>query len=270
MGIAKVSNIIRMARDYKLSNDERTMFDWLVVKQEDFGLGKPFRHSFSQVEKEIHISKFMQQKIIKHFEDLGFLKKTITYFDNNRFNTFLVDFTILTKPEVLGEIVNAESKTYSEFKKWTSILAEKQGEPQPDKNQVDGLDFSIVPSDLQPIVKVWLAYKKEKKQPLKPIGFQSFVKLLTEMSDGNSLIAKSIIEYSIAQNYTGIVTPPSIRRELPGQVIREELDFSKGFFGLGGKHSRQPNMEVGRIITHYDPHKFDNDSFSEKKDEWQS
>ena len=132
MGIAKVSNILRVAKDYRLSLEERMMFDWLVVKQEDFGLEKPFRHSIPQVQKATGIARHSQEKAIRHFESLGFLTIGTDYFQSNPFRTYYVNFSILGKPDVLGEIIEAGTETYKEFSEWIHELAtaqEKQEKP---------------------------------------------------------------------------------------------------------------------------------------------
>lgn len=66
------------------------------------------------------------------------------------------------------------------------------------------LDMSIVPELLLPTVQRWLAYKKEKNESYKPIGFNGFIKKLIEYSNGNVQIADEIIDVSIANNYSGI------------------------------------------------------------------
>lgn len=115
-----------MVKDYRLDNDERMMFDWLVVKQEDFGLDKPFRHSIPQVQKAIHVSRRKQEKAIRHFESLGFLTIGIDYYQNNPFRTYYVNFQALSKFEVISEIINPETETFNEFVGWVEELAISQ------------------------------------------------------------------------------------------------------------------------------------------------
>ncbi len=130
MGIAKVSNILRMARDYRLSIEERMMFDWLVVKQEDFGLEKPFRHSIPQVQEATGIARHSQEKAMKHFTSLGFLKIGTDYYQNNPYRTYFVNFSILGKPEVLREIIKADTETFKDFSEWINELAAKQAKQE--------------------------------------------------------------------------------------------------------------------------------------------
>jgi len=54
------------------------------------------------------------------------------------------------------------------------------------------------------LIKVWLTYKKEKKQVYTHIGFKMAVKRLLKLSDKEFDKASEIIEFSIANNYQGI------------------------------------------------------------------
>lgn len=60
---------------------------------------------------------------------------------------------------------------------------------------------------LQEALEVWLAYKKEKKQTYKPIGLKALKKKLFTMSGGNPAFAKEIVEFSMANNYSGLFVP---------------------------------------------------------------
>lgn len=66
------------------------------------------------------------------------------------------------------------------------------------------LNFSAVSADMMSIVEDWLAYKSEKKQSYKQIGFDAFYKNLCKLSDNNPIIARAIIDQSIGNNYSGI------------------------------------------------------------------
>jgi hypothetical protein len=243
MGIVKVSNILRLAKDYLLSLQEGMMFDWLVVKQEAFGVGKPFRASISQVQKATRLSRRQQDNAIKHFTELKFLKVTSSYYNNNPYRTYYIDFAVLGKPEVLSEIIANDSETFREFSQWISILSSQQNIPQ-NSCMVEGLDFSIVPEDMRLAVGEWVSFKKEQKKAYTASSFVKCVKLLKELSGGEAEKAKEIIDYSIANNYSGLISPPN-SKEVEG-------------------------MEVGRIITKYDRNNFDRtkDYFSD--DGWQT
>ena len=66
------------------------------------------------------------------------------------------------------------------------------------------LDLSIVEDKFLPIVNDWLAYKKERGETYKPIGFKTFYKHLLELSNNNPLLARKIVDKSMSSNYAGI------------------------------------------------------------------
>ncbi len=127
MGIEEIvlSNIVRMVKDYKVSNDERTLFDWFVFTQRGFGVSKPFRHSIPQVKAATNVTRFSQDKIFAHFVELGFLKLGKDNFNNNTYRSFFVDYSALAKKEVLGQIVR-EGENFSEMLKMFGRWAKEQ------------------------------------------------------------------------------------------------------------------------------------------------
>ena len=54
---------------------------------------------------------------------------------------------------------------------------------------------------------MWLAYKKEKRQTYKPRGLEALKKKILQLSNGNPEYAKVIVEYSMGNNYTGLLAP---------------------------------------------------------------
>lgn len=72
------------------------------------------------------------------------------------------------------------------------------------KPKKGALDLSIVSEEMKGVVETWLAYKKEKGQTYKPMGFKTFYKRLCELSGGNPHIAMQIVENSMQNNYAGI------------------------------------------------------------------
>ena len=75
-------------------------------------------------------------------------------------------------------------------------------------------DFDIIEDQQQKItypcqeaLDEWLAYKKEKRQTYKPRGLEALKKKLLQMSNGNPEYAKVIVEYSMANNYSGLFAP---------------------------------------------------------------
>ena len=72
------------------------------------------------------------------------------------------------------------------------------------KPKKGALDLSIVSEEMKDVVETWLAYKREKGQTYKPMGFKTFYKRLCELSGGNPHIAMQIVENSMQNNYAGI------------------------------------------------------------------
>lgn len=65
-------------------------------------------------------------------------------------------------------------------------------------------DWSLLSDDMRLVVEKWLAYKREKNQAYKPIGFTAFCNKLIKLSNGDAEIANLIIEQSMSSNYSGI------------------------------------------------------------------
>ncbi len=155
----KLSNIVNNIKDYRLkNNDERTLFDWLVLKQYDFGLGKPFRHSVSQVQEATLTTKYLQKQIFEKFVKMGFLTLGTERYQNNPYRTFFVDFSVLTKPEILSQIIEPGSETYNNlisfFSHWASeqkkaskpLTKKQQKETEAEAKEVDNLLQSLAES----------------------------------------------------------------------------------------------------------------------------
>ena len=75
-------------------------------------------------------------------------------------------------------------------------------------------DFDIIEDQQQKMIypckealEIWLAYKKEKRQSYKPRGLEALKKKLLQMSNGSPEYAKVIVEYSMANNYSGLFAP---------------------------------------------------------------
>ena len=69
------------------------------------------------------------------------------------------------------------------------------------------IDLSAVEPAFQPIMADWLAYKSERGQTYRPLGLQRcYVRLLT-LSGNDAAKARRIVDFSIANNYSGLFTP---------------------------------------------------------------
>lgn len=69
------------------------------------------------------------------------------------------------------------------------------------------IDLSAVEPAFQPIMADWLAYKSERGQTYRPLGLQHcYVRLLT-LSGNDAAKARRIVDFSIANNYSGLFPP---------------------------------------------------------------
>lgn len=69
------------------------------------------------------------------------------------------------------------------------------------------IDLSAVEPAFQPIMADWLAYKSERGQTYRPLGLQRcYVRLLT-LSGNDAAKARRIVNFSIANNYSGLFPP---------------------------------------------------------------
>ena len=69
------------------------------------------------------------------------------------------------------------------------------------------IDLSAVEPAFQPIMADWLAYKSERGQTYRPLGLQRcYVRLLT-LSGNDAAKARRIVDFSIANNYSGLFPP---------------------------------------------------------------
>lgn len=69
------------------------------------------------------------------------------------------------------------------------------------------IDLSAVEPAFQPIMADWFAYKSERGQTYRPLGLQRcYVRLLT-LSGNDAAKARRIVDFSIANNYSGLFPP---------------------------------------------------------------
>lgn len=74
-----------------------------------------------------------------------------------------------------------------------------------DKVQRDDWDLSFASQSFQPILYEWVCYRKEIKKSFKSIkSIQAAYKQLYDLSDGNAITAKKIVEQSIASGWMGL------------------------------------------------------------------
>lgn len=73
------------------------------------------------------------------------------------------------------------------------------------KDILDCYDISNIPQGYVDVVRAWCQYKKERKEKYKSqSSFDTMVKKLVKLSNGNPRIAALVVEQSIANNYAGL------------------------------------------------------------------
>lgn len=69
------------------------------------------------------------------------------------------------------------------------------------------IDLSAVEPAFQPIIADWLAYKSERGQTYRPLGLQRCYARLLTLSGNDAAKARRIVDFSIANNYSGLFPP---------------------------------------------------------------
>lgn len=69
------------------------------------------------------------------------------------------------------------------------------------------IDLSAVEPAFQPIMADWLAYKSERGQTYRPLGLQRCYVRLLKLSGNDAAKARRIVDFSIANNYSGLFPP---------------------------------------------------------------
>jgi len=80
------------------------------------------------------------------------------------------------------------------------------------KKEKKGLDLSFISIEYLPIIERWLKYKSEKHQGYTQTGIESLYRRLLKLSNGDACTADQIVEYSIAQLYSGIFVPNELKQ----------------------------------------------------------
>ncbi len=113
-----------MIPDCLMTNDERTLFDWLVFKcSYNFDW---YRHSITQVQAETGVKRKMQDSVFRKFRELGFLEMKHTYHNGNPYRSFYVHFRVLATCKVLGCLFRENTPTYNTMLKQFHECATEQ------------------------------------------------------------------------------------------------------------------------------------------------
>lgn len=114
---------------------------------------------------------------------------------------------ILKELQSLRAQVTAQVKTSSDKQGHSGGTKHNNGDNNlfpPLSPKGETYDWSLLSDDMRVVAEEWLAYKREKKQTYKPIGFKTFCNRLIQFSGNNPSVARQIIEHSMSNNYAGI------------------------------------------------------------------
>lgn len=256
-----LSNILNSAKNYLLkSNDERMMFDWLVLKQHDFGLAKPFRHSVPQIQEATKIARYSQEKIAQRFVDMGFLTVDVVYHQNNPYRSFFVDFSVLSKPEVLGHIVKPGTDTYnsliSNFSHWAKEQ-KKELKPLSKRQRKEAeADVQAVEALFPKLVEQWNErvemYNNGELTKEKPSRVRVYVATFAPTKNAKMLMRKLRVKYpdeAIIKAF--LVYADEIMKEkikMPKSVLLYFLTCNEGEFGVVNNcYNRYVTMYGSRV-----------------------
>ena len=125
-------NLNKLA-DYRVEPDEAVFFEWLLFKQNLYGLNKMFFFSRKNIESSIGIKRRRLEAITKKFCELGFMETTTgtERHTNNICIYYYIDFEALVKKNLLSEIIKQDSSYYNELKKAIVDMLKKVPKNQP-------------------------------------------------------------------------------------------------------------------------------------------
>ena len=105
---------------YLIPPDEIVLFEFLLYKQNYFGVSSYYYFSKRKMEDELKIGRKRLNAILKDFQDMGFLSVEIGLetTTNNSTTYFKIDFKQLAKDDVLSKLINKDCEYYNKLKKW--------------------------------------------------------------------------------------------------------------------------------------------------------
>lgn len=151
--------------------------------------------------------------VIKHWKIHNYIRKD-TYKPTNykeQLSTLTTDennaYTQALPMPVTGRIESVD-EPWTQVRLGKDRIGKNNKEKESDKKEslTDLIDESTLPDPVKEGLKEWLAYKQERKEPYKPIGFKKLiteVKNRTEKHGGFAVVGA--MEKSMANNWKGII-----------------------------------------------------------------
>lgn len=170
-----------------------------------------------------------QQGVFKQLPDdvAGRLIKHIFSYVNDE-NPCTEELIINIAFEPIKQSLKRDLKRWEDYIEKQSLNGKKGGRPPKAKESQETQAFlnkpkkadSVSVSDNDNVkeykesLNLWLQYKKEKKQTYKPTGLEALKKTIVK-DYPNPLDFTKAVEYSIANNYSGIYPPKQITLQTP-------------------------------------------------------
>jgi hypothetical protein len=191
-----------------------------------------FFQTIEEIENLTGITKYSQNKIISELEKQGILNQTVRGIPAKRYfklNYEKIENSIFQNQQIniqksenqfteIGKSVCRNQQTsfpksenyFSEIGNNKEHINKETNKEHISKNE--NLDF--VPTEYLDIIKLWLDYKKERKQMYaSATSLKVMVNRLIKLSHNNPQTAREIIEESIANNYSGFFELKSYKNE---------------------------------------------------------
>lgn len=110
---------------YLLPPDEMVLFEWLLFKQNSFGVGNSFYYTRKRIESDTKINRRRQDAIFAKFEGMGFLKRELQIKSGKNSATyhFRIEYEILKNDNVLSQILDIETFVYIDMQRYLEKCA---------------------------------------------------------------------------------------------------------------------------------------------------
>lgn len=251
-----LSNIVSVVKDYLVSNDERTLFDWIVFTQRGFGLGLPFRHSIAQVRAATNVARHTQDKCFAHFVALGFLQQAKENYGGKEYRSFFIDFKVLSKPEVLGEIIRPTTDTHREmlvmFTEWAKEQAKSEKplskkQLKEEKAKLEAVD-SLMPQLNRTYAERVQMFNEGKLTEEKPERAKNSAALVCNLQSKKALskLLQVYDEASIDGSFLAYTDDLLKGQVCTKKILPYFLTYENGSFVVADRYLEKYTLEYGR------------------------
>jgi len=169
-----------------------------------------FFQTIEEIENLTGISKYSQDKIISELKKQGILNQKVRGIPAKRYFK-------LSYEKIENSIFRNQQTSFPKSENYFAEIGNNKEHINKETNKEhisknENLDF--VPTEYLDIIKLWLNYKKERKQMYaSQTSLKVMVNRLIKLSHNNPQTAREIIEESIANNYSGFFELKSYKNE---------------------------------------------------------